>query len=200
MHRRRRQGGWGAAALPTLEKFAKISHNRAENRPKIGQNFSKQWIFYRAAPLNFISPYAHGNMYSICSLLPAFADLWTFRSAWVWGSLCHQNRHRLRHVRPIVWSVSHCRIRFVATGITGFELIIQIGSGTPATFIFIRNLALKVCSRVSPGFLNFGANFYTVAWRVFNFHKNESCRLSQHRSLRTAAKYRFSSRENYKKL
>ena len=58
-HRRRRQGGWGAAALPTLEKFAKISHNRAENRPKIGQNFSKQWIFYRAAPLNFISPYAH---------------------------------------------------------------------------------------------------------------------------------------------
>ena len=59
-HRCRRVGGWGAAALPTLEKFAKISHNRTENRPKIGQNFSKQWIFYRAAPLNFISPYAHG--------------------------------------------------------------------------------------------------------------------------------------------
>ena len=55
------RGAGGAAALPTLEKFAKISHNRAENRPKIGQNFSKQWIFYRAAPLNFISPYAHAS-------------------------------------------------------------------------------------------------------------------------------------------
>ena len=58
-HRRRRQGGWGAAALPTLEKFLKINHNRAENRPKVGQNLRKQWIFYRAAPLNFISPYAY---------------------------------------------------------------------------------------------------------------------------------------------
>ena len=48
-HRRRRQGGWGAAALPTLEKLAKISHTRAENRPKVGQNFRKQLIFYRAA-------------------------------------------------------------------------------------------------------------------------------------------------------
>ena len=52
-HRCRRQG------LPSLENFAKISHNRAENRPKVGQNFRKQWIFYRAAPLNFISPYAY---------------------------------------------------------------------------------------------------------------------------------------------
>ena len=53
-------GGWGAAALPTLEKFAKISNDRAENRPKVGQNLRKQWIFYRAAPLNLISPYAYG--------------------------------------------------------------------------------------------------------------------------------------------
>ena len=52
-------GAGGAAALPTMEKFAKINHNRAENRPKIGQNFREQWIFYRAAPLNFIFPYAH---------------------------------------------------------------------------------------------------------------------------------------------
>ena len=58
-HRRRKQGAGGAAALPTLEKFAKISNNRAENWPKVGQNLGKQWIFYRAAPLNFISPYAY---------------------------------------------------------------------------------------------------------------------------------------------
>ena len=57
--RRRRQGARGAAALPTLEKFAKISHNWAENRHKVKQNFHKQWIFYRAAPpLSFIFPYA----------------------------------------------------------------------------------------------------------------------------------------------
>ena len=54
-HRRRRQG-LGAAAFSTLEKFANISHNRAENRPKVGHNFRKQWIFYRAASLNFIPP------------------------------------------------------------------------------------------------------------------------------------------------
>ena len=52
-------GAGGAAALPTLEKFAKFSNDRAENRPKVGQNLRKQWIFYRAAPLNFISPYAY---------------------------------------------------------------------------------------------------------------------------------------------
>ena len=54
-------GARGAVALPTFEKFAKISHNRAENRPKVGQNLRKQWIFYRAAPLNFISPNAYAN-------------------------------------------------------------------------------------------------------------------------------------------
>ena len=58
------RGAGGAAALPTLEKFAKINHNPAENRPKIGRNFSKQWIFYRAASLNFISPYAHAWTFS----------------------------------------------------------------------------------------------------------------------------------------
>ena len=51
--------GLGAAALPTLEKFAKISNDRAENRPKVGQSLRKQWIFYRAAPQNFISPNAY---------------------------------------------------------------------------------------------------------------------------------------------
>ena len=50
------RGGWGAAALPTLEKFAKIIHNRADYRPKVGQNFRKQLIFYRAAPPKFYSP------------------------------------------------------------------------------------------------------------------------------------------------
>ena len=30
------RGTGAAAALPTLEKFAKISHNRAENQPKVG--------------------------------------------------------------------------------------------------------------------------------------------------------------------
>ena len=55
-------GAGGAAALPTLEKLAKISHNRAENRPKVGQNFRKQWIFHRAAPLNFTSPYAYARV------------------------------------------------------------------------------------------------------------------------------------------
>ena len=53
------RGAGGAAALTTLEKFAKISNDRAENRPKVGQNLPKQWIFYRAAPLKFISPYAY---------------------------------------------------------------------------------------------------------------------------------------------
>ena len=69
------KGAGGAAALPTLEKFAKISHNRAENRPKIGQNFSKQWISYRAAPLNFISPYAHAadSRPSTSHVLPGFS-------------------------------------------------------------------------------------------------------------------------------
>ena len=73
IHRCRRQGGWGAAALPTLEKFAKISNNRAENRPKVGQNLGKQWIFYRAAPLNFTSPYAYDHivcLYTLYSLRP----------------------------------------------------------------------------------------------------------------------------------
>ena len=69
------RGAGGAAALPTLEKFAKISHNQAENRPKIGQNFSKQWIFYRAAPLNFISAYAHGCCISSILLLFVKGDL-----------------------------------------------------------------------------------------------------------------------------
>ena len=41
----------GAAALPTLGKFANMNHNRAENRPKVGQNCRKKWIFYQAAPL-----------------------------------------------------------------------------------------------------------------------------------------------------
>ena len=45
----KRQGAKGAATLPALEEFAKISHNRAGNQPKVGQNFRKQWIFYRAA-------------------------------------------------------------------------------------------------------------------------------------------------------
>ena len=55
-HGRRRQGAGGTAALPTVEKFAKIGHNWAENRPKFGQNFRKQWIFYRVVPQNSISP------------------------------------------------------------------------------------------------------------------------------------------------
>ena len=38
------------SAFPTLDKFAKISHNRAEYRPKVGQNSCKQWIFYQAVP------------------------------------------------------------------------------------------------------------------------------------------------------
>ena len=42
----RDKGAKGAAALPALEEFAKISHNRVENQPKVGQNFRKQWIFY----------------------------------------------------------------------------------------------------------------------------------------------------------
>ena len=53
------RGAGGAAALPTLEKLSKISYNRAEDRHKVGQNLRKQWIFYRAAPLNFTSPYAY---------------------------------------------------------------------------------------------------------------------------------------------
>ena len=40
----------GAAALPTLEKFAKISRKRAENGRKVVQNFRKQWILCLAAP------------------------------------------------------------------------------------------------------------------------------------------------------
>ena len=48
------RGAGMAAALPTMEKFAKICHNRAENQPKVGQNFRTQWIFYRAAPLNVL--------------------------------------------------------------------------------------------------------------------------------------------------
>ena len=50
-------------ALPTLENFAKVSHNLGANQLKIGQKFRKQWIFYRAAPLNFISPYAYGRKF-----------------------------------------------------------------------------------------------------------------------------------------
>ena len=42
--------GLGAAAIPTREKCAKISHNRAEIDLKFRQNFHKQWKFYRAAP------------------------------------------------------------------------------------------------------------------------------------------------------
>ena len=54
------RGVGGPADLPTLEQFAKISHDQAENPAKSGQNFRKQWIFYGAGPLNFISPYAYG--------------------------------------------------------------------------------------------------------------------------------------------
>ena len=68
------RGAGGAAALPTLEKFAKISNDRAENRPKVGQNLRKQWIFYRAAPLNLISPYAYGGSATFhCSKTTDFA-------------------------------------------------------------------------------------------------------------------------------
>ena len=45
------------AALPTFQKFAKISCILAENWPKIAQTFHKQWVFYQAAPQNFISPW-----------------------------------------------------------------------------------------------------------------------------------------------
>ena len=31
----------GGGSLTTLEKFAKINNNRAEKRPKVGQNFHK---------------------------------------------------------------------------------------------------------------------------------------------------------------
>ena len=55
----RRQGGWGAAALPTSEKFSKICLNRAEIHLKSGKIFLRQWIFYRAAPLSYFFPYAH---------------------------------------------------------------------------------------------------------------------------------------------
>ena len=45
-------GGGGGLGEPTnVGKFAKkLSHNRAENRPRLGQKLHKQWIFDRAAP------------------------------------------------------------------------------------------------------------------------------------------------------
>ena len=55
---------------------------------------------------------------------------------------CFFSRQRLRHVRRLF---DVCRIRFVATGITGCELMIQIVSDTPPTIIFIRNLTQRVC-------------------------------------------------------
>ena len=44
-------GGLEAAALPMAEKFANISHNRAEIDHKFMQNFRKQWKFYQAVLL-----------------------------------------------------------------------------------------------------------------------------------------------------
>ena len=58
-HRRRRQGGWGELQPSHLWKILQ----KSDNRPKVGQNVRKQWIFYRAAPLNFISPYAYERVF-----------------------------------------------------------------------------------------------------------------------------------------
>ena len=47
-------GAGGGLQLPTLEKFAKINDNRAEDPPNVEQNFRKQWSFYRAAPIIYL--------------------------------------------------------------------------------------------------------------------------------------------------
>ena len=44
------QGAWGdSSPPPPLEKVAKISHNRTENRPQVRHNFCEQLMFYQYA-------------------------------------------------------------------------------------------------------------------------------------------------------
>ena len=60
-HRRRRWGAGGGwpPPPPAMERLAKIGHYRQKIYLKVGQDFHKQWIFYREAPLNLSPPYAH---------------------------------------------------------------------------------------------------------------------------------------------
>ena len=65
-HRRSRQGAGDCSPL-NFGKLAKISHNRAENRLKVGQNFRKRLTFYRAVPPKFYSLYAYADSESFAS-------------------------------------------------------------------------------------------------------------------------------------